>query len=156
MADGTAEQRTVLRVGTFSAYSNSDFLRYVPETGELLVLSRQPPAHYGRAVESFSARPGDVTSIPLDPSRGSLLGMLSYTPSLKERVDQGGSIALIIIGLGALGMLMALWRGAYLVLVTLRIKSQLGTVESPGASNPLGRVLLSVQGVSRGNALCSI
>jgi len=148
MADGTAEQRIVLRVGTFSAYSDSDFLRYVAETGELLVLSRQPPTHYGRTVESFAASPGEVTSIPLDPSRGSLLGMLSYTPSLKERIDQGGSIALIIIGLGALGMIMALWRGVYLVLVTLRIKSQLGIVETPRASNPLGRVLLSVEGVA--------
>ncbi|MBE9540294.1 MAG: MotA/TolQ/ExbB proton channel family protein [Proteobacteria bacterium] len=148
MADGSGEKRNVLRVGTFSAYSNGDFLRYVPETGELLVLSRQPGAHYGRAAEEFSSNPGAVASIPIDPSRGSLLGMLSYTPSLSERVEQGGTIALIIIALGALGMLMALWRGSYLLVVSMRLKNQLRAVERPDASNPLGRVLLSVQGVS--------
>ena len=148
MADGTGETRTVLRVGTFSAYSNGDFLRYVPETGELLVLSRQPSAHYGRAAKEFSSQPGEVASLPLDPSRGSLLGMLSYTPSLSERIEQGGTIALIIIALGVLGMLMAVWRGIYLLVVSMRLKTQLRAVERPSASNPLGRVLLSVQGVS--------
>jgi len=147
-ADGSAQQRSVLRVGTFSAYSGSDFLRYIPETGELLVLSRQPATRHRLAVEDFSAEPGAIKLISLDPSRGSLLGMLSYTPSLTERIEQGGSIALIILGLGALGLLMTIWRGVYLVIVSVRIKSQLARVEKPNAGNPLGRVLLSVQGVS--------
>lgn len=147
-ADGTAQQREVLRIGTFSAFSGSDFLRYIPETGELLMLSRQPATRYRLAVEDFGAEPGAMKPISLDPSRGNLLGMLSYTPTLTERIEQGGTIALIILGLGALGLVMSIWRGVYLVIVSVRIKSQLARVDKPNADNPLGRVLLSVQGVS--------
>lgn len=83
----------------------------------------------------------------VDPSRGSLLGMLSYTPSLRERIDQGGMIGLIIIALGTLGLLMTCWRGVYLGVVYLRIRRQLQHLHAPSASNPLGRVLKSVEGV---------
>ena len=75
--------------------------------------------------------------------------MFSYTPGMRERIDQGGTIALIIIALGALGMLMACWRGIYLGVVYLRIKSQLSNVATPLSSNPLGRVLLAAEGVAR-------
>ena len=147
-SDGTAAQRPVLRVGTFSAYSEGDFLRYVPETGEVLVLTRQPAARYRAAARDFAAQPGAVAPITVDPTRGSLLGMLSYTPSLRERIDQGGTIALIIIGLGALGLLMACWRGLYLGIVYLRVSAQLRKLDQPQSSNPLGRVLLAVEGVA--------
>ena len=147
-ADGSNRRSSVLRVGTFSAYSDGDFLRYVPETGELLVLSRQPASRYRRAAAEFAAAPGVIKPLSLDPSRGMLLGMLSYTPSLAERIEQGGSIALIIIGLGALGIVMAIWRGVYLAIIYWRINIQLASVERPVISNPLGRVLLSVRDVS--------
>ena len=147
-ADGTAAQRDVLRVGTFSAFSGDEFLRYVPETGELLVLTRQPAARYRSAADNFAARPGTVAPITVDPTRGSLLGMLSYTPSLRERIDQGGTIGLIIIGLGLLGLSMACWRGIYLGVLYIRINRQLGKLDTPSASNPLGRVLLSTRGVN--------
>ena len=146
--DGSSRQLEVLRVGTFSAYAQGDFLRYIPQTGELLALARQPAGHYRRTVESFESAPGGLMPIPVDPSRGKLLGMLSYTPTLAERIEQGGIIALIIIALGLLGMLMAAWRGLYLTLVSLRISRQLGSVGSPLVSNPLGRVLLAAQGIS--------
>ena len=146
-ADGTAAQRSVLRVGTFSAFSGDDFLRYVPETGELLVLTRQPAARYRSGARDFAAHPGNIGTITVDPTRGNLLGMLSYTPSLRERIDQGGIIALIIISLGALGLLLACWRGLYLAVMTLRVNKQLDNLEAPRASNPLGRVLLAVRGV---------
>jgi biopolymer transport protein ExbB len=147
-ADGTAQQRQVLRVGTFSAFADGEFLRYVPETGELLVLSRQPAAHLRSDVREFAAAAGQLVPITVDPTRGSLLGMLSYTPSLRERVDQGGTIALIIIALGILGLVMAAWRGAYLAVMYLRINSQQRNISSPRRSNPLGRVLLAAEGVS--------
>jgi biopolymer transport protein ExbB len=74
--------------------------------------------------------------------------MLSYTPSVRERIDQGGVIALIIIALGAVGVLLTLWRGLYLSLVYLRIRSQLNHLDHPRPGNPLGRVLKAVEGVS--------
>ena len=146
-ADGSAEQRQVLRVGTFSAFAEGEFLRYIPETGELLVLSRQPAAHLRGNARDFPEA-GTLAPITVDPTRGSLLGMLSYTPDLRERIDQGGTIALIIIALGIIGLLMAAWRGVYLALVYQRINSQQRNLTSPSQSNPLGRVLLAAEGVS--------
>jgi biopolymer transport protein ExbB len=147
-ADGRSAERDVLRVGTFSAFADGDFLRFVPETAELLVLSRQPAAHLRNSARSFAASPGEIMSITVDPTRGSLLGMLSFTPDLRERIEQGGTIALIIIALGIFGLLLAVWRGIYLAVIYLRINGQQREIDSPRASNPLGRVLLSVEGVS--------
>ena len=144
---GASLERDVLRVGGSSAWSDGDFLRYVPETGELLALSRQPPARYRKAAREFVAD-GSLHTLAIDPTRGSLLGMLSFTPDLRERIAQGGTIGLIIIGLGITGGLLTGWRLAYLFLVSRRIKAQLTRVEQPGAGNPLGRVLLAVEGVS--------
>jgi len=145
--DGSATRRPVLRIGPFSAFSEGDFLRFVPETGELLVLSRQPAARYQDAAQEFATQPGTVSSLTIDPSRGNLLGMLSYTPNLRERIDQGGLIGYITIVLGALGLLMACWRGLYLGVLHFRIRHQLLHLQTPSASNPLGRVLKSVAGI---------
>ena len=144
---GAARSREVLRVGVFSAFADGDFLRYVPETGELLQLSRQPPPRYRAAARTFTDGTGDVVSLAVDPTRGSLLGMLSFTPDLRERIEQGGTIGLIIIGLGLFGLLLTLWRLVYLFLLSLRIRAQLRNVAQPDGANPLGRVLLSVQGI---------
>ncbi len=146
---GAATAGEVLRIGPFSAFHDGDFLRFVPETGELLVLSRQPAARFREAAREFAADSAEIASITVDPSRGSLLGMLSYTPSLRERVDQGGLIGRIIIVLGAFGLLMACWRGLYLGTVYVRIRSQLRDLQTPSLSNPLGRVLQSVEGIDQ-------
>ncbi len=146
--DGSAQQREVLRVGTFSVYAGADFLRYVPETGELLLLSRQPSTRLREAAQEFAAQTSGVAPVTVDPSRGSLLGMLAYTPSLRERIEQGGSIGLIILFLGAFGLLLTLWRTLYLATVYLRMQAQMRNVGKPSLSNPLGRVLCAVEGVS--------
>lgn len=148
VADGSAQQRPVLRIGTFSAYSQGDFLRYVSETGELLLLSRQPGARFREQAQRFEEQQGGVAPIVVDPTRGNLLGMLAYTPSLRERIEQGGSIGLIILALGAFGLLLTLWRGIYLAFVSLRVKAQMRSIDKPSQSNPLGRVLSAVDGVA--------
>ncbi len=143
---GASREAEVLRAGTFSAWLDGDYLRYVPETGELLLLSRQPAARFRDAARSFG--PGDAPAVlAVDPTRGSLLGMLSYTPDLRERLEQGGTIGLIIIALGAAGLLLTLWRLLYLLNVTRSVNRQLARVAEPEAGNPLGRVLLAVREV---------
>lgn len=146
--DGSSTQREVLRVGTFSAYAEGDFLRYVPETAELLLLSRQPSGRFRDEAREFALQREGVAPVIVDPSRGSLLGMLAYTPSLRERIEQGGSIGLIILFLGAFGLLLTLWRILYLGVVYLRIQAQMRDVGKPSQANPLGRVLSSVEGIS--------
>lgn len=146
-ADGSSAVRPVLRIGPFSAFSDGEFLRFVPETGELLMLSRQPASRYRDAAREFAARPGVVSSIAVDPSRGNLLGMLSYTPNMRERIEQGGVIGYITLLLGAAGLGIALWRGLHLGVQYVRIREQLRDLAAPRATNPLGRVLRSVAGV---------
>jgi biopolymer transport protein ExbB len=73
--------------------------------------------------------------------------MLSYTPNLRERIEQGGMIGYITIALGIFGLAIAAWRGLHLGVQYLRIREQLLHLASPRATNPLGRVLQSVQGV---------
>jgi biopolymer transport protein ExbB len=145
--NGATAPRSVLRIGPFSAFSDGEFLRFVPETGELLVLSRQPAARYRAAAQAFTRDPGEVAAITVDPSRGNLLGLLSYTPGLRERIDQGGSIGYITIALGILGLLMAGWRALYLGVQYIRIRQQLRNLHAPSTANPLGRVLRSVEGI---------
>jgi len=141
--DGSYENKQVLRVGTFTAVSDGEFLRYIPETQELLALTRQPSSRYGKTVEEFIENSGQISSVVIDPTHGSLLGMISYTPTLKERIEQGGIIGMIIIGLGIIGMLITSWRAIYLGRVHIAIRQQLQNLQTPTANNPLGRVLLS-------------
>jgi biopolymer transport protein ExbB len=143
---GATRSMEVLRAGPFTAWGDGDYLRYVPETGELLLLSRQPPVRYREAALGFGPD-GTPVVLAVDPTRGSLLGMLSYTPDLRERLEQGGTIGVIIIGLGAVGLLLTLWRLAYLLWVSRRVRRQLAQVDAPDPRNPLGRVLLAVQEV---------
>jgi biopolymer transport protein ExbB len=135
-----------LRAGVFSAWADGDYLRFVPETGDLLSLSRQPPLRFRNAARGFDDA-GGPQMLAIDPTRGSLLGRLTYTPDLRERVAQGGTIGLIIIGLGVTGLLLTGWRLAFLALLTRRIRRQLADVSRPDARNPLGRVLLAARDI---------
>lgn len=144
-ATGKSTLRPVLRLGTFSAYADGDFLRYVPETGELLRLTRQPAARFRSQAAEFVRFSEAVAPITIDPTRGNLLGILSFTPDLRERIEQGGSIGYIILALGALGLVLLLWRMAYLGFIYLRVQAQLRDIGNPSLSNPLGRVLSAVQ-----------
>lgn len=146
--DGTASAMPVVRVGTFSALSEAGFLRYIPETGELLALSRQPGSRLQGVVRGYIDGGEGIAPAVVDPTRGSLLGMMSYTPSLAQRIEQGGSIGLIILGLGALGLALTLWRSVYLGLVHMRVRHQLRVLDNPVAGNPLGRVILAARDVA--------
>ena len=151
-ADGSIETRPVLRVGPFTAISTDGnaldaqgvrFLRYIPETAELLDPQRQPDKALRQQAGRFAASSNQWLPMVLDPSRGSLLGTLTHTPTLAERIAQGGEIGLIILGLGAIGALLTLWRLLYLCWVSLKIRLQLRQLDQPRANNPLGRVILS-------------
>lgn len=142
---GVTRQQTVLRVGTFTSFSESGFLRYVPETGELLVPGRQPAGRFPDQAQAFFANPRQQPLMIIDPTQGSLLGMLSLEPGWRERIEQAGVIGLIIIGLGGLGLLITLWRVFYLLWVALRVRGQMKQPASPVSNNPLGRVLLQAQ-----------
>ncbi len=142
-ADGSKSEQTVVRVGAFNVVSDGKYLEYNPATGNLLVLSRQPPQ--GRYVKSTSELVGAASgsgpvAFAVDPTRGQILKSLISTPTLKERIDQGGTVGYLILALGAVGLLLALERLVSLSTASRKVTAQL-KAEQPSENNPLGRVL---------------
>lgn len=150
-SNGSTQAMKVTRIGTFTAIAETGFLRFIPETGELLALKRQPASSYRQAAATFIHGQGDLSNVVIDPSRGSLLGMMAYTPGITERFEQGGPIAKIILALGAIGLLMTIWRALSLSLVYIRVKQQVKKLNRPENSNPLGRILLAAKQADESN-----
>ncbi len=141
-SDGSERIAEVVRIGAFTAVSDGRFLRFVPESGRLVDIPRQPPTRF-RALASAiqTAEPGTWVDAAVDPTHGAVLSLLTRAPSLRERVDQGGWIALVILALGAVGLLVALERLVMLTLVSGRVRRQEGRMDHPEGDNPLGRIL---------------
>ena len=76
----------------------------------------------------------------MDPTRGTLLGANVERPSLRERIDQGGTVGLVIIAMGIVAVLVALYKILTLMGVSGSVNKQANNPDNPG-NNPLGRVL---------------
>ena len=140
-ADGRDEQADVVRVGVHNLITGDRFLTYDTETGSIKELARQPQDRFRGAIDDlFEASPPTIVNTAVDPSRGSLLGLLIQAPSLSERIAQGGVVGYVIITLGIIGLLIALWRLVFLSGVSGGMRKQLKTSD-PSEKNPLGRIL---------------
>ncbi|MCG8670303.1 MAG: MotA/TolQ/ExbB proton channel family protein [Pseudomonadales bacterium] len=141
-ASGVIESQSVVRIGPFNAVAEGQFLNFLPETKQLMVLPRQPgQPHQDFADAISSTEASGRLTMTIDTTRGSILGMLVQSPSALERVQQGGVIGYIILGLGLLGVLIALERLVRLFLMGKQINQQLSKPDQPCDKNPLGRVL---------------
>ena len=140
--DGTPVEQEVIRVGVFNAINEDGFLRYLPETQSLVALGRQPSGRFmSMAEDLFAAEPGTgPIAMAVDPTRGQLMGALVQAPTLMERIDQGGPVGYITLGLGAFGLLIAVLRLIYLFGAGSKVKAQLSSGK-PSPDNALGRVL---------------
>jgi biopolymer transport protein ExbB len=83
--------------------------------------------------------------IGLDPTRGQLLGLLVQSPSLMERIAQGKTVGYVIIALGIVGVLIAVWRVLVLSAIGAKVNRQIKNIHEPQANNPLGRVLKTAE-----------
>ncbi len=139
----------VIRVGPFTASSNGKYLvicrarsRSRSSTASCRVSSRRSAA---RSRDASAA--GRLHAAVVDPARGGMLGMYVERPGLIRRIQQGEAVAYVIIAVGILGVLLALFQAVYLVATRLAVVSQLQESQQPEAkNNPLGRVLLSFRG----------
>jgi biopolymer transport protein ExbB len=140
-ATGEVEQRDVTRIGVFSAFSNGQFLRFLPETGNLVELSRQPVERLQQlAVDFETTETATMQATVIDPTRGAIMALLVQAPDLKERIQQGGWIGFIILGLGFIGLLIAVIRFALLTITGRGVAKQQKQTEI-NLNNPLGRIL---------------
>lgn len=140
-AQGIVEQKEVTRVGPFTAFSEGQFLRYLPETGNLVALGRQPVERLQSVAAEFeAAESGVLQSVVVDPTRGAIMALLVQAPDLKERIQQGGWIGYLILILGAVGLLIALQRFVSLTLMSQQVAKQQKQATAD-TKNPLGRIL---------------
>jgi biopolymer transport protein ExbB len=139
-ASGEEEQREVIRVGLFNVVSDGKYLEYVPETGRLVELQRQPQSRYTSRAANLQNQTSGLHSFGVDPTRGQLLALLVQSPSLTERIAQGKEVGYVIITLGVVAILIALWRLLALSATSAKVNRQAKNLESPG-NNPLGRVV---------------
>lgn len=138
-AAGRVAEDDVVRVGAFNLVRGADYLAFDDATGTVQTLPRQPPGRHRALAEALHAADAGPVPMALDPTRGQLLGLLIQTPDLAERIHQGGYVGYVIIGMGAVGAVVALWRLALLHAVRRRVHAQLARPEASG-DNPLGRV----------------
>ncbi len=143
--DGTQTECDVVRVGVYNAVCGNSYLEYVPTKGQYQFLARQPAGRYTSSAGRVSS--ADVSSgyvsfsvDPSGPSGGALLANLVQNPSLGERIQQGGVIGYIILAIGGITLLFAIYKYVMLWLMSREVQAQLANT-TPNSNNPLGRVL---------------
>ncbi|MCI5106227.1 MAG: MotA/TolQ/ExbB proton channel family protein [Pseudomonadales bacterium] len=141
---GEEAARRVTRIGAFTALSEGEYLRYLPETGRLLALARQPSGPGTSNARAFEMAEEPLVSIAIDPSRGSILSLIVQTPELGERIRQGGLIGYLILVIGAIGLLLGLERILVLSLAAHRSKRVLS-----GGNEAMDHPINSIRKITR-------
>ncbi len=142
---------TVTRSGVFTATSQGRFLRYLPESGKLVELARQPALRYREMAADLEQAEEGLHAMAVDPTKGSILGLLVRSPDLAERIRQGGYIGYLILLLGAGGLLIVVYRYIWLDRVGRRMKYQHNS-DAPGMDNPLGRLMAAAAEAAQAGA----
>lgn len=153
--DGSSKEVSVVRVGSFTAVGDSNFLSYIPSERKLSVMTRQPPQPAtiaaARDLQNAPAGTGYIRSI-VDPARGLLIGLIAERPNVLERIQNGEGVNWVILAVGFLGLLVASFQYVYLFLVKLAVSRQLKNLAKPTKNNPLGRMLNAANGEGKLNA----
>ena len=144
MADGEVATTDVVRVGTFNIVFEDGYLQY-GSTGAVSELQRQPEQgrYTNSTADMLNATAGPVT-FGLDGTRGGILALLVESPTIQDRINQGGIVGYCIIGLGIIGLLIALLRWISLSGASRKVNAQLKS-DTASTDNPLGRVLAAYE-----------
>ena len=147
---GDETQQQVTRAGVFNSVSEGAFLRYLPASGNLVELSRQPAARFQSMAADLEGATGGMHAFALDPSKGAILSLMVQSPDLIERMQQGGGIGYLILILGAIGLLMVIHRAISLLFARRGIEKQAES-EEPNQKNALGRLKHIASGITSTN-----
>jgi len=144
LTSGEQQELEVVRVGVFNAVSDGSFLDWDTSKSRdnLIELARQPASRFASMAEDLqAASPGETVPMSVDFTRGQILRAVVQSKTPLERVrEDGGPVGYVIIGVGALGLLLCLWKFFSLSSTGGKIRKQVKS-EQPDKSNPLGRVL---------------
>lgn len=139
---GSSYRADVTRVGLFNVVTGDKYLNYLPENNTVVELPRQPAGRMrATAAALAAAAPSETVTFGIDPSRGALLGLLVQSPSLWERIQQGKEVGYAIIGIAAVGLLLAIERLFHLFMVARRMRRQRENLDVARDDNPLGRIM---------------
>ena len=140
-ADGERITSDVVRVGVFNLVFEDGYLQYDSTTGNVTELQRQPDqSQYTNSAEDIMEESSGYVGFGLDVTRGGILALLVESPTITERINQGGIVGYCIIALGLVGLFIAIWRWLSLTKDSKKVTAQLSS-QTASSDNPLGRVL---------------
>ncbi len=144
-ADGEKAELPVVIVGPFTAISEGGYLSYSSSTGNVSELLRQPDqARYTNSASDLLDATSGYVPFGIDVTRGGILALLVESPTIMDRINQGGIVGYAILALGAVGLLIAILRFIGLSTASRKVTAQLKR-ESASTDNPLGRVLAAYE-----------
>ncbi|MCP3429093.1 MotA/TolQ/ExbB proton channel family protein [Opacimonas viscosa] len=139
--DGGTQEQVVTRIGTFNLVGDQGYLIYDDANDQIVPLGRQPDGYMVSSAQDLRDATSGTVAVYVDPSRGSILGLLKQKATLSERYHAGGVVGYIITVMLIIGLLIGVYKLVSLTLIGGKIKSQLANVGSPSDANPLGRIL---------------
>jgi len=143
-ADGQQEELEVVRVGAFNIVSENGYLEYDANEKSIAELLRQPEGRYASTAGDMMDAEGGVLHFGIDVTKGGILGLLVETPTIKDRIEQGGIVGYCIIALGIIGLIIAVLRWFALGNDSRKVTAQLKR-DTASTDNPLGRVLAAYE-----------
>ncbi|MCH8098995.1 MAG: MotA/TolQ/ExbB proton channel family protein [Proteobacteria bacterium] len=145
-ANGEQSETEVVRIGSFNIVSDQGYLKYRMNEGEVSLreLARQPEGRYTSTTGDMMDADSGVITFGLDVTRGTILSLLVESPTIRDRIEQGGIVGYCIIALGLVGLLIAVLRLIALSGDSRRVAAQLKR-DTASADNPLGRVLAAYE-----------
>ena len=144
-ADGEIVNVEVVRVGVFNIVFEDGYLQYDSTTKNVNELQRQPEqSRYTNSTEDMLDETSGTVTFGVDVTRGGILALLVESPTIGERIKQGGIVGYCIIALGFIGLFIAIWRGIALSSDGRKVVAQLKR-DSASTDNPLGRVLAAYE-----------
>lgn len=139
-AGGAKVTKEVVRVGSFALIADGKYLDYEGTTNSVSELVRQPADRFTSSALALQQSNGELVQFGMDPTGGSILRLLVNAPSHMERIHQGDLVGYIIIAVGAVGILVAVWRFVVLSITSRKVRRQLKS-DTFKDDNPLGRVM---------------
>ncbi|PQJ84973.1 MotA/TolQ/ExbB proton channel family protein [Aliivibrio sifiae] len=136
---GHRSEINAYRLGNMALIGDEGFLHWDNKKQVATYYAQQPDLAPSVATLSIMEQQ-QVMMMVADPSRGIMLDQLANSPTLKDRLQAGGVVGKIILGLLSIGLLISLFNGVRLLVVRQQIRTQLKDPKNIG-QNPLGRVL---------------
>jgi biopolymer transport protein ExbB len=121
-ADGVPVEADVVRIGGFLAVADGRYLNYLPSVGRLGVLPRQPDSGLTKLAAGVQQAHDGYVEAAVDPSRGVLLSMIVQRPNVAERIEKGEAVGYVIIAVGAIGILLSIYQGFFLIRTRLALR----------------------------------